>query len=128
MIRIHDPPSTTLFFYPKIYVDLSGVKALSFTTDGASEGRFQPNCWLKFMELQSIINRFLFMLLYEITYMLIVMLYFVLHTYAVLIHLSSTNAIEATTTSTLIHILVCVSLEEAQPRTPTTATHTPSLP
>ena len=26
------------------YVDLSGVKVLNCTTEGASEGRFQPNC------------------------------------------------------------------------------------
>jgi hypothetical protein len=68
------------------------------------------------------------MLLCELTYMLIVMLYYILYTYAILIHLLSTNAIEATTTSTLTHILVGVSLEEGQLRTPTTTTHTPSLP
>jgi hypothetical protein len=80
------------------------------------------------MVLQSIINCFLFMLLCELTYMLIVMLYFILHTYAVLIRLLPTNAIKATTTSTLTYILVSVSLEEGQLRTPRTATHTPSLP
>jgi hypothetical protein len=79
------------------------------------------------MELQSIIDRLLFMLLCELTYMLIVILHFILYTHAVLIHLSSTNAIKATTTSTLIHILVGVSLEEGQLRTPTTAAYTLSL-
>ena len=91
-----------------LYVDPLGVKVLGFTTRGASEGRFQLMIQLKLIELQSIINHFLFILLCELTQILIVILYFILYTYTVLIYLLSTNTIKATTTSTLNYVLVSI--------------------